>query len=66
MPIAETHVAIQGVCAWPNLQKLPDGTIIATIFNQPCHGLWSGDVECWASTDEGRTWQLRGVPAPRP
>ena len=30
--------AIQGVCAWPNLQILADGTILAMIFNQPCHG----------------------------
>jgi hypothetical protein len=37
---------------------------IATIFNQPCHGLWEGDVECWASEDGGRTWRLRGTPAP--
>ncbi len=40
-------VAIDNVCAWPNLTVFRDGTIIATIFNQPCHGLWEGDVECW-------------------
>jgi hypothetical protein len=57
-------VAIDNVCAWPNLTVLRDGTIIATIFNQPCHGLWEGDVECWGSTDGGRTWTLRGTPAP--
>lgn len=57
-------VAIDNVCAWPNLTVLRDGTIIATIFNQPCHGLWEGDVECWGSTDGGRTWALRGTPAP--
>jgi Na+/melibiose symporter-like transporter len=38
------NIAIDNVCAWPNLTKLPDGAIIATIFNQPCHGLWEGDV----------------------
>ena len=42
---------------------MPDGAVVATIFNQPCHGAWEGDVECWASTDGGRLWQLRGVPA---
>lgn len=60
----ERYIAIDNVCAWPNLTKLPDGTIIATIFNQPCHGLWEGDVECWASEDGGRSWRLRGTPAP--
>lgn len=60
----ERFIAIDNVCAWPNLTLFPDGTIIATIFNQPTHGGWEGDVECWASTDEGRTWSLRGVPAP--
>ena len=59
----ERYVAIDNVCAWPNLTRLPSGEIIATIFNQPCHGLWEGDVECWASAD-GVSWELRGVPAP--
>ena len=52
-------VAIQNVCAWPKLERLPDGTLIAVIFNQPCHGLWEGDLDCWASRDEGRTWRFR-------
>jgi len=60
----ERYIAIDNVCAWPNLTRLPDGAIVAVIFNQPCHGLWAGDVECWGSTDEGRTWKRRGVPAP--
>ena len=60
----ERYIAIDNVCAWPNLTLLPDGTLIATIFNQPTHGGWEGDVECWASSDQGRTWKLRGVPAP--
>lgn len=60
----ERYIAIDNVCAWPNLTKMPDGAIIATIFNQPCHGLWEGDVECWASEDGGRTWRRRGTPAP--
>lgn len=60
----ESYTAIQGVCAWPNLQRLPDGALIATIFNQPCHGAWEGDLDCWASTDDGKTWRFRGRPAP--
>lgn len=60
----KTHVAIQGVCAWPNLIKLPDQTVLAVIFNQPCHGKWEGDVDCWASTDKGQSWSFRGRAAP--
>jgi hypothetical protein len=59
----ETSVAIQGVCAWPNLQQLGDGTLVATIWNQPCHGKWEGDLVCWASTDGGECWQYRGTAA---
>jgi len=46
------------------LTKMPDGSIVATIFNQPCHGQWEGDVECWGSENGGKTWCLRGTPAP--
>ena len=53
------RTAIQGTCAWPNCQILPDGTILALIFNQPCHGLWEGDLDCWASEDGGATWRFR-------
>jgi hypothetical protein len=60
----ERYIAVDSVCAWPNLTLLPGGEIVATIFNQPCHGLWTGDVECWVSADEGRAWSRRGVPAP--
>jgi hypothetical protein len=56
-------VAVDNVCAWPNLTVLRDGSIVATIFNQPCHGLWEGDVECWGSEDGGASWTLRGTPA---
>ena len=61
--VTERYVAIDNVCAWPNLTRLGDGTLVATIFNQPTHGGWEGDVECWASEDGGRRWELRGVPA---
>lgn len=62
-PVVQRFVAIDNVCGWPNLTMLRDGTIIATIFNQPTHGGWEGDVECWASRD-GRLWERRGTPAP--
>ena len=60
----ERYVVIDKVCAWPNLTKMPNGDIVAVVFNQPCHGRWEGDVECWGTEDEGRTWSLRGVAAP--
>lgn len=60
----ERYIAIDNVCAWPNLTLMPDKSIVAMIFNQPVHGRWEGDVECWASEDDGYTWRKRGVPAP--
>ncbi|MHB9106948.1 MAG: sialidase family protein [Armatimonadota bacterium] len=59
----EILTAIQGVCAWPNLTLLPSGELLAMIFNQPCHGMWEGDLDCWASAKGGRTWSFRGRPA---
>ncbi len=56
-------VAIENVCAWPNLTLMPDGTIIAVIHNQPSHGGMEGELECWASSD-GEKWTKRGNPAP--
>lgn len=61
--IIDRFIGVDNVCAFPNLTLLSDGTIIATIFNQPSHGLREGDAECWASTDGGRTWHYRGTPA---
>jgi hypothetical protein len=57
-------IAVDNVCAWPNLTVLNDGTIVATIFNQPSHGSVAGDVECWATKDHGKTWHKAGAPAP--
>lgn len=63
MPAKNPAIDHQGL--WPNLTKLPDGTIIATIFNQPSHFQQPGDTDCWASEDNGATWAYRGRPAPR-
>jgi len=60
----ERYVAIDNVCAWPILNRLPDGRISAIIFNQPTHGGWEGEIECWLSGDEGRTWTRAGTPVP--
>ena len=59
----ERYIAIDNVCAWPNLTLLPNGEIIATIFNAPVHAGGAGtNIECWASEDDGRLWKLRGTP----
>lgn len=63
VPLVNRCVAIDNVCAWPNLMTLDDGTVIATIFNKPSHGRAEGDVECWASSD-GLFWSKKGVAAP--
>jgi len=60
----EQYVAIDNVCAWPNLSRLPDGRLSVAIFNQPTHGGWEGQVECWLSNDDGRTWSRAGAPVP--
>ena len=57
-------VAVDNVCAWPNLTVLVDGTITAVGFNKPRHGRIVGDIDCWASQDGGRTWEKRGTPGP--
>jgi hypothetical protein len=62
---AQSVVAVDNVCAWPNLTMLRDGSIVATIHNQPSHLKRPADVECWASEDGGRSWGRRGTPAPR-
>ena len=58
----ERYIAIDNVCAWPNFTELEDGSLVATIFNKPHHGKGEGDVECWATTDGGHFWELRGTP----
>lgn len=60
----ERIVAVPDACTWPNLQLLANGDIVAFVFNQPCHGAWEGDIDCWASSDGGRKWTKRGVVAP--
>lgn len=62
--VEERYIAIDNVCAWPNLTLLPDGSIVALIFNQPSHGRLPGDVDCWGSTDGGRFWSKRGTAVP--
>jgi BNR repeat protein len=53
-------VAVEGVCAWPNLTLMRDGTVVAIFHNQPSHGQQEGDVDCWASRD-GLSWEKRST-----
>lgn len=58
------YLAIDNVCAWPNLTLLPNGDISATLFNQPCHGKWEGCIESWVSQDQGVSWKYCSSPTP--
>ncbi len=58
-------VAIDHVCAWPNLTVMADGTIMAAIHNQPSHLKTPADIECWALTSTASAWEKRGMAAPR-
>lgn len=60
----ERYIAVDNVCAWPCLTQAPDGTLLATLFDQPTHGGCEGDTACWVSEDEGRSWQFRGTAMP--
>lgn len=62
-PSIQRFIAIDNVCAWPNLTLLPDGSINTTIFGQPSHGQIAGAAECWNSKD-GTFWTKSGIPAP--
>ncbi len=59
----ERYVAVDNVCAWPALARLPGGDIVAAIHNRPSHAGLAGDVEVWGTEDGGRFWKLRGVAA---
>jgi hypothetical protein len=63
LKIIDRFVAIDNVCAWPNLTLLDDDTILAMIFSEPNHGRIDGDVQCFASTDAGKTFRYRSTPA---
>ncbi len=60
----QPELAIKDVCAWPNLTQLEDGTILANIFNKPSHGGVEGDIDCYASYDQGISWKKIAVSAP--
>ncbi|MFN5960704.1 MAG: sialidase family protein [Verrucomicrobiota bacterium] len=51
---------------WPQIQHAPDGMLLALGYNAPGHTTLPGDVDGWASSDYGKTWNLRGTAAARP
>ena len=40
----EHFIAVDNVCAWPDLTRLDDELVVA-IYNQPAHGRWHGDID---------------------
>lgn len=58
----ERYIAVDNYCGWPKLTLMPDGSINLNCHNRPMHGSPDGYIECWKSLDEGRTFQLAGVP----
>lgn len=56
--VLDRFVAIDNVCAWPNVQLLPDGSVGAFIFNRPSHGQVEGDIELWKSHEGRAPWQF--------
>lgn len=64
--VLEQIVAVKDLCAWPKLARLPNGEIVAAVYNQPSHGARPGEVDLYASADGGRTWTKRGTPTRRP
>ena len=59
--ILNRHVAVDNVCAWPNLSVLPDGSVGALLFNKPSHGRLEGDIEFWTSAGGTEPWERRSV-----
>jgi len=51
---------------WPQIQRTSTGDLLAFGYNSPAHTTLPGDIDCWASTDGGRTWSRRASAAPRP
>lgn len=62
--IIDRFISIDNVCAWPNLTSLEDGSIHASIFNQPSHARREGSVEVWSTKDGGKFWEKSGTAVP--
>ena len=60
--IIEHYIGINNGANWPNLNLMPDSTIVAAVFNQLSHLLHSGEVDFYSSSNGGRTWTISGSP----
>ena len=58
------RVALGDVCAWPARTTQRDGTLLIPYYNGPSHGRVSGDGDCGASVDGGKTWSKRATATP--
>lgn len=58
------RVALGDVCAWPARTTQRDGTLLIPNYNGPSHGRVSGDGDCGASVDGGKTWSKRATATP--
>ena len=66
-PVAPTaSLVATGGGLWPQIQLARDGSLLAFGYNAAAHTTLPGDVDCWASTDGGKTWSLRATAAARP
>jgi hypothetical protein len=63
-PESQVLVATNGGL-WPTLLLLPNGDLLAFGHNKPGHTTLPGDEDCWASTDNGSSWQKRATAAAR-
>ena len=59
--LIERHVAVDNVCAWPNVKQLASGEIGAFIFNRPSHGKMEGDIELWVSDTGISPWRRKST-----
>ena len=62
MEILQRFIAVDNKCLWPQLRMNENEKIYMTGFNQPCHGMVEGDVDCYTSDDGGMSFQFKGIP----
>lgn len=62
MEILERFIAVDNKCLWPQLRLDAGDRILMTGFNQPCHGMTEGAVDCWVSEDGGKMFDYLGTP----
>ena len=67
LEIEESKLVCPDVCAWPNMQRFPDGRLVVTFGNTPGHAITESGVDIMFSSDDGITWGgRRTVFSPEP